>query len=654
MNNQNSYLTYQMRNKVIAGVGLAACLGAWAASDPVVMTVNGVDVTKSEFEYLYHKNSQQQLSPQPLADYVEMFKIYKLKVADAKADGLDTTASFKKEMAQYRDDLSAPYMADSLFLNRLVKEAYDRAAEEVEARHIMTLKGRTPADVRKARAEIDSLHNLLLAGADFEQLARENSQDRTAKTNGGYLGYISAGKFPYSFEKAAFSLRPGELSEVVESPMGYHILKGGARRPSRGTVLAEHIMKMVAPGADAATEARAKQQIDSLYRLVKGAPASFEDVARGNSDDKGSARNGGQLPWFGAGEMVPEFDSVAFQIPVGSISEPVRSQYGWHIIKKLDTRGVPSLEEMKPALLERINNPQDERSRLVRNDRRDRLAKKHKGGLDKSTMARLGAMTATSGLDSVYYDAMRGELASLPVVVIGKTTVATAADLADYMRGYLQPDPEQAAKSLESAADNFLLRKLTDAEEDWLQANVADYRNLLNEYHDGSLLYEASVRKVWDKASKDTEGLDRYFRAHRSDYRWPEAHVKGILVQAVDDSVAAAVRERMSQVPSDSVLLTVRKEFSGKATAEKILLTKGVNPMVDNLMFGGPEVKPSLASYTTYFLFEPRLIDEPEEVSDVRGMVTSDYQNQLETEWVEELRKRYPVVVNEKAMKKVK
>ncbi len=219
-----------MKNKILVGVGLSACAIAWAAKDPVIMTINGVDVPKSEFEYLYHKNSQQQLAPQPLEEYAEMFKVYKLKVADAKACGLDTTESFRKEMQQYRRELAAPFMADSAYINKLVAEAAARALEDVEASHIMMLKTRDAAENRRLRLRLDSLRQELIAGADFTDLALRYSQDRSVVNNKGYMGFISSGRFPYEFETAAFTTPEGEISEVVESPAGYHIVKAGRHR----------------------------------------------------------------------------------------------------------------------------------------------------------------------------------------------------------------------------------------------------------------------------------------------------------------------------------------------------------------------------------------------------------------------------------------
>lgn len=575
-----------MNKKLIAASAIiAGSIFCAQAKDEVIMTVNGVDVPRSEFEYLYHKNQQQQVDPQSLEEYAEMFKIYKLKVADALSQRLDTMTAFQKEMDQYKADLATPYMTDSLFLNSLVKEAYDLSREEVEAFHIMLAKSQSDMETSKAKAQADSLRSVLLNGGDFAELAAKYSIDRASSDNGGRMGYIVSGRFPYAFEKAAYSLAPGEISEIVESPQGFHILKGGKHRPARGSVLVEHIMKMVPPTATPEQQAAAKATIDSIYNLVVANPNSFEDLARELSDDKGSGRQGGKLNWFGAGMMVEPFDSASFALEVNEISLPVRSQYGWHIIRKLDKKAPASLEEMKPQVLKRIANPQDERYNLVEKNLINNLRKKHKKILQKQNL-----------------------------------------------------DDEA----------------LKEVEYEWLYANEPDYRNLLNEYREGSLLYEASLREVWDKAAKDNEGLTDYFNSHRDDYKWTKPHVKGILVQATNDSVASLVRTGLREVTDENGLKALRKQFVGKASMDRILMEEGQNPMVDNVIFGGEPVKPNNKKYTVYFIFEPKILEAPESMTDVKSLVTSDYQNKLEHDWVEKLKSKYPVQINEKVLKKVK
>lgn len=646
-----------MKNKILlgAGIGISACAIALAAKDPVVMTVNGVDVPRSEFEYLYHKNSQQQqLEAQPIEEYAEMFKLYKLKVADAKAQGIDTTAAFRREMEQYRADLAAPYVTDSAYIMELVDEAFARSREEVETSHIMLLKKRKASENAAVRSRLDSIRSLALAGEDFGELAGRFSEDRPSAPRGGSLGYIAGGRYPYFFEQAAYSLQPGEVSGIVESPMAYHIIKAGARRPAQGQVLVSHIMKMARPEASEADAARAKQQIDSIYQVVKQDPSKFEQLARTLSDDPGSARNGGALPWFGTGQMVPEFEEVSYALAPGEISEPVKSMFGWHIIQKKDFRPAPSYEEMVPELKQRVVNPRDERALLVKKRTTANLERKHKGRRNQKVVDSMLAYVEANGIDSTFYaDALGGKLGSEAFAYIGKSPV-TVARLASTMNHLTVPAGIDGVSALNGRMDHVYADALMEAEEQWLEDNVADYRNLLHEYRDGSLLYEASLRRVWDKAAKDTEGLNAYFEAHRGDYIWNEPKAKGILVQAANDSVAQLVRDRALTLGGDTIVQTIRKEFRQNATADRVLASKGVNAMVDNLMFGSPAVQPSNSAYTVYFMLNPAVISAPEEMSDVRGLVVNDYQNQLEREWAEELRALYPVTVNEKELRKIK
>lgn len=645
-----------MNRKHFAAIALLAGSAlSGLAKDEVIMTVNGQPVSRSEFEYLYHKNQQQQVDPQTLDEYAEMFKIYKLKVADALDRRLDTLATFRKEMEQYKTDLAIPYMTDSVFLNSLVKEAYDRSRMEAEVFHIMLAKGQNEMQDKKAKELADSIRNALLGGADFTALAAQYSVDRASSNAGGRMGYIVEGRFPYTFEKAAFTLEPGEISEIVESPQGYHVLKGGKKRPARGTVLVEHIMKMAPANANEEQQAAAKASIDSIYNAVIANPDIFEDLARQLSDDKNSGKAGGKLNWFGAGMMVEPFDSAAFAIGLNEISKPVRSQYGWHVIKKLDAKGPATLEAMKPHVLQRIANPQDYRSRLVRENLEAKLAKKHNGKLNDKNIKTITNEIKTNGLDSAWHTRALdiNDIGGIEIANIGKRGILLS-EWAATVRPMTMNDGEKAASEFIRYVKYHLGNELIKTEQEWLYSNEPDYRHLLDEYREGSLLYEASLREVWDKASKDTEGLNNFFESHRNDYTWQQPHVKGMLVQAANDSIADLVRAKLNDMKDEASLKAIRKEFVGKASMEPILMEKGQNPMVDNIIFGGAPVKPNNKKYTVYFLWDPRMLNAPETMTDVKSLVTSDYQNQLESDWVEKLKAKYPVEVYEKVMRKVK
>ncbi|MDE7413355.1 MAG: peptidyl-prolyl cis-trans isomerase [Muribaculaceae bacterium] len=638
-----------MKTKLLAGIGLSAFALALAAKDAVIMKVNGVDIPKSEFEYLYHKNAQQQMTPQSIEEYAELFKLYKLKVAEAKAAGLDTLSSFRSEMAQYRHELAAPYMSDTTFINKLLDETMDRSKEEVETKHIMFFKGRDPKKAIQARHRADSVLKVLKAGGNFEELAKLHSEDMSSNSKEGYMGYIPAMKYPYAFETVAYKLKEGEISDVVESPVGYHILKGGKHRPASGRVLASHILIMAQP--DSASLSKAYTLSDSLYRIVKADPSKFEDIARRFSDDKGSAVKGGKLDWFGRGVMVQEFDSVAFALPDGEISEPFKTRFGYHIIYRHDHQGGPSREEIKPRFMSMVNSSMDPRSKMIRDDQTVKLEKKNKGKLYKETLSAMKADVAVTGLDSAFY----AKWNSAPAVIFCQigSQKHPVKEFITFLGNRINTDPVTSADLVEEGAAIFYNSLLQEAEEENLLKTHPDYANLYREYVDGSLLYELSLREVWDKAAKDEDGLRKYFEANREKYHWTEPRAKGYLVQAVSDSIADAVMLRAGQIGRDSLIQTVRKEFPKDVSITKVLEPKGSNTMVDNVLFGGPEVQ-TPGKFKVYFMLDPRVINDPEELNDVKGVVTSDYQNVLQKQWEADLLNKYPVVVNEKVLKSVK
>lgn len=638
-----------MKNKFLIA-GLATCAMAWAAKDPVIMTINGEDVTKSEFEYLYNKNSQQQITRQTLDEYAEMFKIYKLKVADAVSEGIDTTSMFKNEFMGYRSELAAPYLVDSVYVKRLMREAYDRMGEDVEVSHILFFMTRDMKENNKLYNKADSIRKELMKGADFEEMARKYSQDRSVSVNGGYMGYITSMLYPYSFESAAYNLKEGEISEVIKSSVGYHIIKVGKKRNSRGQVHVQHILKLVPQVATPEEEGMVKNKIDSLYDLV-AAGADFSKLATTNSDDKNSARQGGEMPWFGTGMMVAEFDSVAFALKVGEVSKPVRTPYGYHIIKKLGEKDIAPYEELKSTIETRISNPKDERYKKVREHMANKLEKEYKGKENKSLLKRLRAEISVTGIDSAFHAKyVDGD----EVLYAYADQSKTIGDMMKRIPRYKNSDPVIALEFFDAYVEKFKDDVIMEYEDTQLERKYSDFRNLVNEYRDGMLLFEVSNRKVWDKAAKDTEGLQKFFEERKGEYKWNTPHVKGVFVQAKNDSVAEVVKKRMSELAADTLVKTIREEFGKEVRIDKVLISKGENAMIDHLVFGGSQLTPANSLYQAYFLYDFKVLNEPEDVNDVKGQAISDYQNMLEQEWIEELKVKYPIVVNEKELKKIK
>lgn len=642
-----------MKKKFIPAllVGLAI-LTATAAkkNDPVLMTVNGKDVHQSEFEYLYNKNNRQQMQPQGIDEYVDMFVTYKLKVADAEAAGIDTTAAFRKEFEGYCSELARPYMRDSLVEERLVQEAYDRMDRMVDVSHIMMPIGTTHQERIDNKARLDSIRTAILNGADFAEMAKKFSSDRSAVRNGGRMGYIYANMYPYPFELAAFSTPVGQVSEVIDdAPYGYHIVKVNGEKPNPGSVHARHILKLTRDMTPEQAQAK-KAEIDSIYNILASGNADFESIARAESDDPGSARNGGDLGFFGMGRMVPEFEEVAFSLNDGEISKPFASPFGYHIVQVIEHKGIGSLEEERPQILKAIGR--DVRANYPETERLNQLKKDYHAvilpqGLDKVKTLLSSAADTESGFALLDTD-------KTVVATIGDRKF-TAADVMASMKPNVRTSATDAYTTFYDAVGQLLNDRTLDYARERLIVDQPDYRNLVNEYRDGILLFEISNRNVWDRSTRDTEGLEEFFRVNRDNYKWDAPKYKGYIVFATNDSVAGAARRYLAshEIEKDSLVKTLRKEFGRTVKIERVIAAKGDNAIVDNVAFNGEQAA-APGNWKAWFGYKGRIIDAPEEAADVRGAVSADFQQELERRWIESLHKKYPVKINKKAIKKLK
>lgn len=634
----------------VGAIVAAGCLTAIAASkkDPVLMKVNGEPVTLSEFEYLYHKNNQQQIAKQPLDKYLEMFTVYKLKVADAKNAGIDTTKAFQREFQGYRSELAAPYLRDTVAEELLMKEIYGRMGYNVKVSHIMLPLGRTAADDRKNREKIDSLRTCALKGEPFDSLALKYSSDPSVQRNNGSMGYVSVGRFPYQFEDACFTTKVGQISEPFKTDFGWHIVKVYDIQPDQGKVSVEHILKLFPRNATEAQKAETWVTVDSIYQVVKNG-ADFEDVARRESQDQGSARNGGKLPLFGKGEMVPEFEKVSYELNDGEISKPFATRYGVHIVKKLSSASLGTYAETRDQIKGIIQR--DVRSNIARNSRVDQLKKQYKLMRNVELENRLKKEVSTPDSMDAEFMAKYQNSEEWLFKLDGKDYPLSL--LIDKIKSYGRMADETAYNFLDANISSLETNTVVEYEKQMLEKNNPDLRNLVNEYRDGMLLFEISNRNVWEKASMDTAGLRAYFEANRAKYRWDSPRYKGFLIQTTGDSVTRLVKLRISSLSPDSLVTVLRKEFSKDLSIKKVLVAKGENSLVDSEVFGGDRVVRT-DKFKDYFVYGGKLIAKPEEVADVRGLVVSDYQNYLEEQWVEALKKKYPVEVDQKVLKSVK
>ncbi len=630
--------------------GSALCAFAAKPSDPVALTVDGRDVYLSEFEYLYNKNNTQQLEPVTFDEYVDMFVNYKLKVADALHAHIDTTASFISEFEKFRSDLARPYLRDTIFEEQLIEEAYAHTQKDRFVSHIM-LDARQPDSKQK----IDSIRAAILSGkVTFEQAAKDNSVDKRSAENGGRMAWMSGtGLYPWPFEKATYDTPIGQISEVVNSGVGYHIIRPEEERTPKGEVQVSHIL-LLTQGMDDAAKAEVKERIDSIYEVVVSG-ADFAEVARKESQDPGSARQGGMLDWFGPGRMVAEFDSVSFALAPGQISKPFATSYGYHIVNKHAQRGGKTLDEMRPTIKTmmerdgRINQPV--LAKIAE------IAKASGSSIDKNYMESLNQILAANGnkVDDATITKIKESNAIAYVANGKKVTLGEALKNISAQASEMPVDEFKAnvEHMVESSFNHAMIEK---GMEDLYNTNT-EYKNLVNEYRDGILLFDISNREVWERASNDSIGLADYYNAHRDAYNnWDKPRFKGYVVFATNDSILNSVKTFLANndiknLSHHAFTAALKKEFGKNVKVERVIVAKGDNPIIDYLAFNGPKPENANKTWSSYFPYDFKVIDQPEELNDVRATVITDYQSALEKEWLKELHKKYNVKINKKVLK---
>ena len=586
-----------MKKVFLSIILLAGAMMGFAQEDKVLMTINGEPIMASEFLYIYEKNNQESsIEKKSMREYLDLFVNFKLKVTEAMAQGVDTTEAFKKELAGYRAQATPKYMQDNVAIDSLVRLSYNRMANIRRAAHIAIQcpAGSDSLVEAEALAKINLARERVTTGVEkkvkkgrkwvtvrepeeFAAVACEMTEDQQGKENGGELGWIQVFRFVYPFEEAVYNTPVGEVSEVFRSPYGFHIALVEEERAFE-EVHAAHIMKMMPRGGDMmATDIQ--KQVDSLYQLVL-AGADFAEVAVAHSDDKGSAKKGGDLGWFGRGMMVQPFENITFDMQPGEMSKPFPTRFGWHFVKLYGKRGIQPLDSIRNQVLAQV--------------KRDiRMQEAEKSFINKT----------------------------------------------------------RAEYNLPASMSDQEVKAYADAH---LEEKYADLRNLVREYHDGILLFDVSLREVWDKANKDTDGLAAYFKANKKNYTWDEPHFKGYIIQAKDMASAKAAKQIVKSAKPDSVMSYLNQRVNiDSVTYVKVqhgLWTKGQNAMVDKYAFNDKETEFTPTEEYPVVLCVGKVLKAPQEYMDVRGQVTNDYQDQLEKQWIETLREKYPVIINEEVL----
>lgn len=628
---------------------------AFTQKDAVVMTINNKPVTESAFLQIYSKNN-----PNPSFDkdsldrYMELFEVFKLKVAEAEALGYDTLPRLRKELDGYKKQLALPYLIDSVQNQAMVQEVYNRTATEVRCSHILVKldPNASPKDTLAAYNRLLGLKARIEKGEDFAAVAKSKlgSEDPSVANNGGDLGYFTAFQMVYTFEEKAFTTSVGSISDPFRTRFGYHILKVTDKRAARGTIKVAHLM--IATGREATNETRqnSEKKINEIYdSLSKG--ASWDKMVSAYSEDANSIKKAGELPAFGSGtsqRMVLEFEDAAFSLKqVGDFSMPVKTQYGYHIIKLLEWSPVKSFELLRRELQAKVNK--DERSKITQ----DSFVEKLKQQYNYSNKADKGLIWFEKNLDSTFFVGKwsANSLKSNKTLFELGTQKYKQQEFAKYVeKNFRSVRKDAATIVVKQLYQQWEKAQILAYEEALLPAKFPAYKALLQEYHDGIILYEIMQDQVWNKAVKDTAGLRTFFMDNRNKYAWSE-RLDATVYECKDEHVAVQVYGML--VASDTVsskdvlaLINEDSELNLKVRMNKFELTQTAYLQNRNMT---PGLNPVYSYDGKWYVVKVQavLASGPKELNEAKGLATSDYQAHLEKKWLEALRLKHKIVINE-------
>mgnify|MGYP006284587393 CR=1 FL=1 len=647
--------------KIVFPLLLLATVTLYGQDQQVLLTIGDKEITVEEFERIYRKNNSENTGVQQTPEeYLDLFINFKLKVLEAENLGMDTTQQFLKEFNTYKEELAKPYMTDEESRQKTLEEAYERMKWDLHVSHILIAmpENPLPEDTLKAYEKAMKVRERILQGEPFEKVARATSDDPGAKSNGGDLGYFTVFYMVYPFETAAYNLETGELSMPVRTQFGYHILKVHDRRPARGKVKVAHIFAKAPQQAPGKVKEEAKERIYAAYDSIQSG-VSFSRMVKKFSDDKSNAANGGQLPVFGIGRMIPVFEEKAFSLEEpGDISEPFQSFYGWHIVKLIEKKPIGTFEEMEPTLS--MQALRGKRSFVATNRFLDKLKEQYGYELYRENLEKFYDLVDTSVFNNEWdIGVTRGF--DEPLFRIGDHVVKTTAFAEHIDERQRREEQIPIRNYVNQLFRKFREKEILAYEKSRLPEKYPEYRYIVQEYHDGILLFDLMDEKVWTRAVEDTAGLEAFFEKHREDYMW-DRRASGVIVKCDSTVDAERVYRNADKLtrkfwPWDEDKL--RKKFCESDTLACIELDpfkveKGTHEQVDKL-----GMKPGIGELhrengkTRFVIIREILEPQPKKLDETRGQVISDYQDHLEDRWVQKLREKYPVEVNEELLSEI-
>ncbi len=631
-------------------------LQAQSDSD-ILMTVGDQNVTVGEFKYIYEKNNGKEAdySKASLDEYVDLYTKFKLKVAKARGMKLDTIVSLQKELDGYRKQLANSFLTDREVVDKLMNEIVERKKQDVRVSHILVkVNAKGPNDLKeKAKKKLLNLKQQLREGKSFSELAKNYSDDVNTKNKGGDLGFITA-NLPsgfYELENVMYNLEKNEVSEPIQTKLGYHLVKITEKREARGTVEVAHIFKKVDKKKGGKINA-IKRTIDSIYVALQGG-ASFEKLASKHSEDKTTQTKGGLLPAFGIAVYDSKFEDAAFGLENnGDYTAPILTSVGYHIIKRISKPAPKTLDQVKLQFKDKIvkyDRYEKAQEVMIQKIKETSQFRERRNILDKFTET----------LDNNFYSYKWQPERSLGddvLLAFGPNQDQSIKDFAAYAKKQTRLRSQfDKSKPLEEAVeiiyDAFIKEKAYEYEQANLENKYPEFKALMREYQEGILLFEATKINVWDKANTDTVGLYNFYEQNKSKYIFEEqATIGKYIVNTTDEKQLKKIMKCAKRHNSEKTLNRFNKDGLDMIEYSEVMVEPGSKELTGLAFKKKSLSQPVIDQKNKKSLFKKVVKISPsrrKSLKEARGYVVADYQDQLEKQWINDLKKQYPVVIND-------
>lgn len=633
-----------------------AGIHAWSqkATDEIVK-INNTSYTVGEFERVYTKNldlikDEQQ---KKIDNYLDLFVLYKLKVAKAYELGLDKKSTYVSEYNMHRKQLAEQYLTNEETLNKLAKEAYERSLYDIRASHIIFLvnESSTPQDTLKAYNKALEVRKEILNGKDFVQAAKEYSQDPSAIENKGDLGYFSVLRMVYPFETGAYNTAIGEVSLPIRSQFGYHLIKVFDKRKRQGTKEIAHI---IIENKDASQVEENKKKIDEVYNLLQKGQ-NFEELVAKYSDDTSSNQKGGVISFYEPGNLsIDGIDEIVYDLKdVNEYSKPFKSQFGWHIVKLNASAPIATYESVKEGFLRRVQS--DSRSRIIKEHLTADLKKKYNYKENTTVLTKFSKSIENEVLKEDW-TASKSSKNDVILATFSNQKV-TSNEFLKYLEEnrYKISNLSNAQNLVQLGFEDYVSDNLKTYYENNLENEFPEFKNTAQEFKEGLLLFDLMEDEIWQKVKTDTLGYTNYYNTNINKFKQEESIVGKIFSAEKKSDIKKAHKVELSnfgktekEATNKMLNVNLLAVESGKFNSKNNRLPKNYK-----MKKGVSDIFEENGKY--YFVVANEYVaDGTLSLDDAKQSVIYEYQQDFEKQWLKSLKENAKVEINTAVLKQLK